>query len=341
MKPNVLAEPELDQALARISKENQRKRRIQDLDIIIPCHNEQEVIVSTHRRLTQILSDLIVRNKISSYNLLFVDNGSNDATLSLMLELFKQDRHMTIITLRNNFEFQGSISAGLYHSQGDAAITIDADLQDPPEKIESMIEKYEEGFDLVLGVREDRRADTFFKRTTAHWYYKLLRFLGVPIVPHHGDFRLMSKELVMHFNQLSERNRFIRAMVMQLDSKYAVVRYQREARQAGYSKFSLSRLISFGLDGITSYSYSPLRIASAMGFFFFLLSFICMGLVIYAKWTHDRVPGWASILCFLLFFSGVQLFFLGMIGEYIGKIYKEIKRRPLFIVRKKYSHPKL
>jgi polyisoprenyl-phosphate glycosyltransferase len=316
------------------------ERHIHNLDVVIPCHNEQEVVTTTHQRLTQILSDLVARQKISSYTLVFVDNGSTDGTLPLLLKLFNQDPHTTVITLRNNFKFQGSISAGLYHSKGDAAITIDADLQDPPENIEAMIEKYAEGFDLVLGVREDRKTDSFFKKTTAHWYYTLLRFLGVHIVPHHGDFRLMSKELVALFNQLPERNRFIRAMVLQLDANYATVQYQREPRRGGYSKFSLSSLISLGLDGITSHSYSPLRIAGVMGFIFFLLSFLCVGFVLYTKWTNDRVPGWASILCFLLFFSGIQLFFLGMIGEYIGKIYKEIKQRPLFVVRKKYSHPK-
>ncbi len=332
MALNVLTERNLEPLLTG--------RHIHNLDIVIPCHNEQEVVAVTHQRLTQILSDLVARGKISSYTLVFVDNGSTDETLPLLLKLFNQDPHTTVVTLRNNFEYQGSISAGLYHSKGDAAITIDADLQDPPEKIEAMIEKYEEGFDLVLGVRGDRRTDTLFKRTTAQWYYTLLRFMGVPVVPHHGDFRLMSKELVALFNQLPERNRLIRAMVIQLDAKYAIVQYQREPRRGGYSKFSLSSLISLGLDGITSYSYSLLRIAGVMGFFFFLSSFICMGFVLYTKWTHDRVPGWASILCFLLFFSGIQLLFLGMIGEYIGKIYKEIKQRPLFIVRKKYSHHK-
>lgn len=318
---------------------NFKKRQLRSLDIIIPCHNEQEVVETTHARLTQILSDLQARNKIISYTLLFVDNGSTDDTLPLLIKLFNQDSRMIVVTLRNNFGFQGSISSGLAHSKGDAAITIDADLQDPPEKIESMIEKYEEGFDLVLGVRSNRQTDTWFKRATAGWYYTLLKSLQVPIVPQHGDFRLMSRELVDLFNQLPERNRLIRAMVLQLDRKYATVSYQRESRKAGSSKFNFLSLISLGLDGITSHSYSLLRIAGGIGFLFFLMSFICMGFVIYEKLARDRAPGWASILCFLLFFNGIQLLFLGIIGEYIGKMYKEIKQRHLFIVRKKYQHP--
>lgn len=316
------------------------RKSLHHLDIIIPCHNEEKVVESTHQRLTRILKNLMTQGKIGAYTLIFVDNGSTDHTLTHLLELFHQDPHLQIVALRNNFGYQGSISAGLFHSKGDAAITIDADLQDPPEHIPAMIEKYEEGFDLVLGVRADRQTDTRFKRWTAQWYYALLRFLHVPIVPHHGDFRLMAKELVEIFNELPERNRLIRAMVLHLDRKYALISYERASRTAGHSKFGIKDLFSLGLDGITSYSYTPLRIAGMLGTLFFILSLISIGFVIYEKLAYDKVRGWASLLCFLLFFNGMQLLFLGLLGEYIGKMYGEIKKRPLFTVRKVYQHSK-
>jgi len=316
------------------------QRSIHQLDIIIPCHNEEEVIASTHERLTRILRDLLAQGKIGTYTLIFVDNGSTDHTLARLMLLFHQDPHTQVVSLRSNFGYQGSISAGLFHSSGDAAITIDADLQDPPEYIPAMIEKYEEGFDLVLGIRADRKTDTRFKRWTAQWYYSLLRALHVPIVPHHGDFRLMAKELVQIFNELPERNRFIRAMVLHLDHKYALIPYERASRTAGHSKFGIKNLFSLGIDGITSFIYTPLRIAGILGAIFFILSLAGIGFVLYEKYAYDIVRGWASILCFLLFFNGMQFLFLGLLGEYIGKMYGEIKRRPLFIVRKTHKHLK-
>ncbi len=313
-------------------------RKLRQLDIVIPCHNEQEVISQTHAKLTFILKDLVARQLIDSYSLIFVDNGSTDTTLTRLLNLFHTDKRTTIISLRNNFGYQGSITAGLYQTSGDAVVTIDADLQDPPEKFEEMIMKYQEGYDLVLGVRKNRDNDSYLKRVSTTLYYRLLRYLGVLVVPHHGDFRLMSRELADIFNKLPERNRFIRALILQLDSQYATVTYARTPRQAGYSKFNLGALLSLGLDGITSFSYVPLRIAALLGFTFSLLSFSGMGWVFYEKVTYDRVPGWASTVLPILFLSGIQLLFLGIIGEYLGKIYTEIKQRPLFTIRKKYIH---
>jgi glycosyltransferase involved in cell wall biosynthesis len=242
-------------------------RRIDLLSIVIPCHNEEEVLCGTHKRLSDIMAGLLSRGKMSDYELVFVDNGSTDQTLNELKALFDQDSHLRIISLRRDFGFQGSLSAGLYHAKGDAVVTIDADLQDPPEKIEEMIVHYEQ--DLVLGVRESRETDSFFKRFFAESYYRLLKLLGVNIVYNHGDFRLMSKSLLAEFNALPERNRLIRAMILQLESRYAVVSYEREKRTAGESKFNISSLFSLSLDGIVSFTYIPLllRLPGVSGYY--------------------------------------------------------------------------
>jgi dolichol-phosphate mannosyltransferase len=279
--------------------------------IVVPCHNEQEVLHSTHERLTGIMSHLLDEKRISDYELIYVDNGSTDNTIHVLKNIFASDPHARIIALRRNFGFQGSISAGLYFSKGDAVVTIDADLQDPPEKIEEMLKHYEEGYDLVLGVRGDRTADSFVKRFFSERYYRIMRLIGVNITYNHGDFRLMSKSLVQEFNSLPERNRLIRAMVLQLESRFATVSYKREERKAGQSKFNIRSLLSLSLDGIVSFTYFP---------------------------TDKFIPGWASTLLPILALGGLQLFFLGLIGEYIGRLYVEVKQRPIFVVREEYKH---
>jgi len=314
-------------------------RRIGLLSIVIPCHNEEEVLAGTHKRLSDIMAGLFSRGIISGYELVFVDNGSTDQTLNELKTLFDQDAHLRIISLRRNFGFQGSLSAGLYHAKGDAVVTIDADLQDPPEKIEEMIGHYEQGHDLVLGVRKSREADSFFKRFFAESYYRLLKILGVNIVYNHGDFRLMSKSLLAEFNALPERNRLIRAMILQLESRYAVVSYEREKRTAGESKFNISSLFSLSLDGIVSFTYIPLRFASIAGIVSAFIAAAGSFWVLYIKLFTDKfIPGWASILLPVLAVGGLQLFALGIIGEYIGRLYVEVKQRPLFVVREEFSH---
>jgi len=289
--------------------------------------------------LSKILGNLLSSKRISEYELIYVDNGSTDNTLQVLKDIFASDPHTRIIALRRNFGFQGSISAGLFHTKGDAVVTIDADLQDPPEKIENMITFFEQGYDLVLGVREDRSTDPFLKRFFSENYYKLMRLMGVNIVYNHGDFRLMSKSLVQEFNALPERNRLIRAMVLQLESRYATVPYRREQRKAGRSKFNVSSLFSLSLDGIVSFTYFPLRLTSIMGILISFLTLIGALWVLYVKLFTDKfIPGWASTLLPILALGGLQLFFLGLIGEYIGRLYAEVKKRPLFVVREEYKH---
>lgn len=313
-------------------------RKIKLLSIVVPCHNEQEALLSTHERLNKILESLRLAKKCFSYEIVYVDNGSTDDTLKVLKNIFESSDYVRIIVLRRNFGYQGSISAGLFHSRGDAVVTIDADLQDPPEKIEEMIDRFEEGYDLVLGVRQDRSADSWIKKFSSESYYRLMRFMGVELVYNHGDFRLMSKALVQEFNALPERNRLIRAMVLQLESRYAIVSYSRQPRKAGETKFSIGSLFSLAFDGIVSFSFMPLRLASIAGGFLFVLSIVGVFWVIRIKLTGDIIPGWASTVLPMLALGGFQLFFLGLIGEYIGRLYTEIKQRPVFIVRDEYEH---
>ncbi|MDD5066971.1 MAG: glycosyltransferase family 2 protein [bacterium] len=313
-------------------------RKAKLLSIVVPCHNEEEVLRETNSSLKQNLEELLKTAKIADYEILYVDNGSTDKTLSVLQEIFSKDTKVKIYSLRKNFGYQGSISAGLFYSTGDIVITIDADLQDPPEKIKDMVDFYEKGFDLVLGIREKRGTDSFFKRLFAQNYYRLLKIIKVPVVYNHGDFRLMSRSLVDEFNTLAERNRFIRAMILQLESRYAQVFYERRSREKGRSKFSVSSLFSLGMDGIISFSYIPLRLASLIGVLFFFFGLAGALWVLYIKIFSNSFPGWASIMLPMLIIGGLQLFFMGLIGEYIGRLYVEIKHRPLFLVREKYIH---
>ena len=313
-------------------------RQIELLSVVVPCHNEQEVLPSTHQRLTAILKELSSAKKIHNYELIYVDNGSTDNTLEILEKIFEPDTHVRVISLRRNFGYQGSISAGLFHSRGDAVVTIDADLQDPPEKIKEMVPYYERGYDLVLGVRKDRSVDSFIKMFFSQNYYRLLSLMGVVVVHNHGDFRLMARGIVDEFNALPERNRLIRAMILQLESRYAVISYHREPRKMGESKFNFRSLLSLGLDGVISFTYAPLRIASLVGILFFFLALLGSGWVLYLKLFKNVIPGWASTLLPLLVIGGFQLFFLGLIGEYIGRLYIEVKQRPLFVVRKELTH---
>ncbi len=313
-------------------------RKIKLLSVVVPCHNEEECLLSSHKKLSGILNRMVSLEKISGYELVYVDNGSTDKTLALLKEIFGSDSHARIIALRRNFGYQGSISAGLFHAQGDAVITIDADLQDPPEKMEEMASWFEKGYDLVLGVRKDRSSDFFFKRFFSENCYRLMKLFGIEIVYNHGDFRLMAGPLVREFNLLPERNRFIRAMVLQLESRYAEVFYKRAPRICGKSKFNVSSLLSLSLDGVISFSYVPLRIASLAGLSLCIFVVISIFWVLYIKISTNVIPGWVSTLLPILGLGGFQLLILGLIGEYIGRLYIEVKQRPLFLVREELKH---
>jgi len=313
-------------------------RKLNLISIIIPCYNEEEVIEDTHQRITSIMQAIVKNSKCSTYEILYVNDASQDKTQTILEDIYSKDRNARVLVLRKNAGLQGALSAGLAFARGEAAVTIDADLQDPPEKIEEMITCYEQGYDLVLGVREDRQTDTFFKRATAECFYRLLKVLGVEIVPNHGDFRLMARPLIDEFNSLTERNRFIRALVLSLDSQYATVSYKRQPRLQGTTKFSLGKMLSFSLDGILSFSFMPLRMVSIAGILCCLLALAGGIYTLCSKISGDVVPGWTSTVLPMFIFSGIQLLSLGIIGEYIGRLYVEIKNRPLYSIRRELKH---
>lgn len=311
--------------------------KLKTLSIVLPCHNEQEVISASWEELTGILVPLL-NNVISDYELIMVNNGSIDNTLDAMLKLQELDPKIKIVDLRNNFGYQGSITAGLYHANNDMIITIDADLQDDPSKIEEMVERYYDGYDLVLGVRKDRKTDSFFKRLTANAFYKISNLVGLKTVPHHGDFRLMSKELLEDFKKYEEKNRYIRGLILSLESRYAIVEYSRRERQAGETKFKPLKLIELALEGITSFSTAPIRLITITGFILFTLSLFSMLFILYQKFFGSiEVEGWAFLALAISLFGGLNSLFIGIIGEYLGKNYMESKNRPMFIVRKIYA----
>jgi len=315
------------------------KRKLKSLCIIVPCYNEQEVLTTTHQRLKSILEGLVQSSKCQVYEILYVNDGSSDGTQKILEKIFDNDKNVRVIVLRRNFGFQGALSAGLDFSRMDAAVTIDADLQDPPEKIEEMVSLYEQGYDLVLGVRDDRQTDTLFKRLTAEGFYNVMKALGAEIVYNHGDFRLMAKPLVDEFNLLKEKNRFIRGMVLTLDNHYATVLYKRQPRTQGMTKFSFGKMLSFSLDGILSLTFVPLRLVSILGVMCSLGSLLGVVYVLWAKISGHAISGWASTVMPLFMFSGLQILSLGIIGEYVGRLYVEAKHRPLFSVRQELAHP--
>lgn len=309
------------------------------LSIAIPCHNEEEVVFSTYETLRNLCEGWKNHTLISDYELVFVNNGSVDKTLDVMLDIYNRDTHAVIVDLRKNFGVQGSFSAGLFEATGDVVVTIDADLQDDASKIEDMIQKYYEGYEMVLGVRMNRDSDTFFKRITAQAFYKMLTMMGIQSVYNHADFRLLSRALVMELKKFPERVRYLRGLIFEVESRYACVYYSRRKRKLGKSKFNVFSLFALAFDGITSFTSAPIRLISVMGFTMFLLSLLGFIYVFYSKFILFRdVPGWASLALIILFFGGVQNLALGIIGEYIAKMYLETKQRPIYIVKKEYRH---
>jgi glycosyltransferase involved in cell wall biosynthesis len=303
------------------------------LNIVVPCYNEQEVLPETARRLCEVVDQLVAARMVAEDSgIYFVDDGSRDQTWRLVTELSAaRAGRFHGIKLSRNQGHQSALIAGLRHAPGDCLISIDADLQDDVDVIPTMVGHFREGYDIVYGVRKDRRSDTTLKRRTAGIYYVLLQLLGVEVVPDHADFRLMSRRSLAAMERYSEVNLYIRAIVPLLGFRTTQVFYARKARFAGTSKYPMTRMIALALDGITSFSMRPLRMITAIGLTMAALSFLvgiwAIGIVVFS----DRaVPGWASIVVPITFVGGLQLLSLGVIGEYIGKIYLEVKRRPSF-----------
>jgi glycosyltransferase involved in cell wall biosynthesis len=307
------------------------------LNIVVPCFNEEDALPETMRRLSLLLDWLVENGQIASQSgIYFIDDGSRDRTWTLIEDLSAlQPERFHGIKLSRNQGHQNALLAGLLNVPGDMIVSIDADLQDDPETIVAMVQRFHEGCDIVFGVRSERPTDTMFKRRTARFYYALLRWLGAEVVPDHADFRLMSRRALDALSRYNEVNLFIRGIVPMLGFKTATESYIRAPRLAGETKYSLAKMAKLSIDGITSLSMRPLRMITGIGFFVSLASFLLgfWGIAVRLL-SNVAIPGWTSTLVPIALLGGLQLLSLGMIGEYVGKIYLEVKRRPLFEIER-------
>ena len=306
------------------------------LAIVVPCYNEEEVLPETSRRLTGLLNRLQQDNLIAPESTIyFVDDGSNDRTWEIIQSLVSADSKVCGIKLSGNCGHQNALLAGLLSAEGEAIVTVDADLQDDISVIEEMARCFQQGSEIVYGVRKSRAADTAFKRGTAHAYYKLLRWMGANVVYGHADFRLMGRRAVECLREYSEVNLFLRGIVPQLGFTTTTVYYDRAERFAGKTKYSLGRMLGLAIDGITSFSVTPLRLISTLGFLVCLLSLSMVAWVIYGHFImNSTIPGWASSVLPIYFLGGIQLVSIGVVGEYIAKMYLETKRRPRYFIER-------
>ena len=306
------------------------------LAVVVPCYNEQDVLPETSRRLLGVL-DRLAADGLASHasRVYFVDDGSRDRTWTEIEALAQGDGRVYGIKLSRNRGHQNALVAGLFTAEGDAIVSIDADLQDDVDVIQEMVQRYHEGSEVVYGVREDRSSDSLFKRFSAELYYRLLGLMGVQVVFNHADYRLLSRRAIEALRAYREVNLFLRGIIPMLGFKTATVSYKRSARLAGESKYPLRKMVSLAVDGVTSFSATPLRLITALGLLVCLGSF---ALVAWALWlrlfTDQAVPGWTSTVLPIYFLGGVQLLCIGVIGEYLAKIYLEVKARPRFVIER-------
>lgn len=298
--------------------------------MVVPAYNEVEVLPEFHRRLSQVLDGLSLASEI-----VYVNDGSRDATASILRALQKDDLRVAIVDLSRNFGKEIAMTAGIDHASGDAVVIIDADLQDPPELIPELVKHWREGYDDVYAKRSSRDGESFIKRATAHLFYRLLRTLSnVDIPPDTGDFRLLSRRAVDALKQLREQHRFMKGLFNWVGFERKEVLYKRDPRGAGKSKWNYWRLWNFALEGITSHTTAPLRLASYLGFIIALFAFIYALYMVYDKLVHGNpVAGYPSLIVSILFLGGVQLITLGVIGEYLGRMFDESKQRPLYFIK--------
>jgi glycosyltransferase involved in cell wall biosynthesis len=306
------------------------------LAIVVPCYNEEAVLPETARQLLALLADLQIQGMVSADSAVyFVDDGSRDATWRLIETLAAAGPQVRGIKLSRNCGHQNALMAGLFSVPGDTVISIDADLQDDPEAMRAMLAAHQAGADVVYGVRRRRDADTSFKRMSAQAYYGLLARLGVEIVFNHADYRLLSRRALDALAQYGERNMFLRGIVPQLGFNSAVVYFDRAERFAGESKYPFRKMLAFALEGVTSFSVAPLRAITLFGVGVSMLSLAGACWALWEKVVNNQgVPGWASTMVPLFFLGGVQLLSLGVIGEYVAKIYMETKGRPRYIIER-------
>ncbi len=300
--------------------------------VIVPLFNEEAVVCETHKRLSAVMNQTD-----GEYEIIFVNDGSRDSTETLVKQIMQNDSHVCLINFSRNFGHQTAISAGMDNARGQAIVVIDADLQDPPEVILEMIARWKEGYDVVYGKRSVREGETVFKKATAKIFYRFLASLtDIDIPTDTGDFRLIDRKVCDAMKTLKEKNRYIRGLVSWLGFKQTSVPYVRKERFAGETKYPLKKMLSFAGDAVTSFSDKPLKIAGYAGYLLSFISFIYLLYVVIRKITvGDFGEGWASIVAINLFFNGVILIVLGIMGEYIGRIYDECKNRPLYVIAEK------
>ena len=303
-----------------------------DISIVVPAFNEEGNIAEMHRRLVDVLDAVGV-----SFEIVFVDDGSSDNTLLKVAELAENDPRVKAVSFSRNFGHMKALCAGLDHACGDAVITMDADLQHPPDLIPSLIEKWREGYEIVGTIREEAEGTGFVKTLTSRCFYSLMsRIAGTDLPRGSADYRLMDRSVVTTLTGMQERSRFLRGLIGWVGYKKVFITYRADVRFSGTTKYSFSRMLGFAADGITSFSSVPLKLSAYVGAIVAMLGFVYAGYALYAKMFTDRaITGWASVLVAVLFVGGVQLIFLGVIGEYLSRVYEEAKQRPLYIVRKK------
>ena len=314
------------------------------LVLVVPCYNEEEVFEETDRQLRTKLETLVTQGEIlDSSHILYVDDGSKDNTWQKIIASSELNHHTKGLKLAKNVGHQDALIAGMERasSECDCLISLDADLQDDINAIDEMLKRFKEGCEIVYGVRAKRPTDTIFKKVSAEVFYKLMQFMGVDMVFNHADYRLLSQRAVLNFSTFKERNTFIRAIVPLVGLKTAVVFYERKKRFAGETKYTLRKMFGFAWDGITSFSVVPLRLITIIGFSICLFSLLMAFYILYvALLTDQALPGWASTVIPIYFIGGVQLFSVGVLGEYIGKIYKEVKARPRYFIEDEVDEKK-
>ena len=303
------------------------------LSIIAPCYNEEEVLPMTLKRLKDLSVLLVSRDDCAEIEFVMIDDGSQDRTSELLTEASKADKRIKVVRFSRNFGHQAALLAGYEFAKGDVIVSLDADLQDPPELIGSMLDKIKEGHDVVYAARKSRELDSLFKRKTADVFYWIMKKFGADIVPNHADFRMVTRRALNAFLKFHENNLFIRATFPIVGFPSCVVFYDRPERLAGETKYPFRKMLEFAIDGLTSFSVVPLRICSMVGLLVSLLALLMLFWSIVVKIFGGAIPGWTSTVAPLYLLGGVQLLFLGIIGEYIGKIYIEVKHRPRYIVQ--------
>ncbi len=326
-KLNVLSQLGLESDMSR-NRNLAASRRF--ISVVVPCYNEEEVLAQTFCKL----DELLLRHSDYKFEFIFVDDGSNDRTYELLEDAAQRNPAFSVLSFSRNFGHQIAVTAGIDAALGDAVAVIDADLQDPPEVLSEMIAHWEDGVDVVYAVRVSREGESAFKNATARWFYRLVNGLSeTPIPLDSGDFRLMDRKVVEVLKQMPERHRFVRGLVAWVGFRQMALPYHRNRRAAGASKYPLRKMLRLATDAILSFSFRPLRIATNMGGLALLLSFAGIIYAVYLRVAASAwIDGWTTTLIAVLFFGGVQLISLGIIGEYIGRIYEEAKGRPLYII---------